>query len=359
MEEKKPTQDTSATKLSGGTSSSRKKIVIGAVCAAVAVVAVAAVAIGIGGQPQQQEPSPSAAQVAGENAHEVAVLVVAEGAEDAAAPARCEVLDEEGDAVIAESEVPANEETVIGELPPGGYALRMTGAPVLADGSTYELPEGPVEFEVDDGGEVVVTVELERIAADDMTKEQLEAAAAELEESGNADAASAAREKAAHAPSVVGSGSSVSAEPSDPPVQEAPQGGGSAPSAPSGGSSSGGSSSSGDSSSQPPAHVHDWVAQTEQRWVPNNVWVVDQAAWDEKVAVGSVWHCSCGADFSSSSSLAAHEEEAVLAGDFTHSNWVETVYETVHHDEVGHYEDQGHYETVTTGYRCSGCGATK
>lgn len=359
MEEKKPTQDTSATKLSGGTSSSRKKIVIAAVCAAVAVVVVAAVAIGIGGQPQQQEPSPSAAQVAEENAHEVAVLVVAEGAEDAAAPARCEVLDGEGDAVIAESEVPANEETAIGELPPGGYALRMTGAPVLADGSTYELPEGPVEFEVDDGGEVVVTVELERIAADDMTKEQLEAAAAELEEAGNADAASAARDKAAGAPSVAGSGSSVSAEPTDPPAQEAPQGGGSTPGAPSGGSSSGGSSSSGNSSSQPPAHVHDWVAQTEQRWVPNNVWVVDQAAWDEVVLGDSYILCSCGATFDSNAAWSAHSKEAVLAGDYTHSYSVETEKETIHHDEVGHYEDQGHYETVTTGYRCSECGATK
>ena len=41
----------------------------------------------------------------------------------------------------------------------------------------------------------------------------------------------------------------------------------------------------------------------------------------------------------------------------------DAVYQTVHHDATGHYEtvvDQDAWdETVTTGYKCSGCGATK
>ncbi len=109
-----------------------------------------------------------------------------------------------------------------------------------------------------------------------------------------------------------------------------------------------GSSSGGGSDSQPskPAHTHDCQPVTEQRWV------VDQAAWDEQVKVGSQIVCSCGATFSSNEAWSDHAEAEALQGSM-HSYSVEPVYETVHHDEVGHYE------TAIIGYKCSGCGATK
>lgn len=107
------------------------------------------------------------------------------------------------------------------------------------------------------------------------------------------------------------------------------------------------------------SHKHTWVDVTEKRWVSNSVWVVDQAAWDEQVATGSIWHCNCGATFYSASAIAAHAEEMALQGSFNHGSWVETIYGTVHHDEVGHWEDRGHYETVVVGRKCSGCGAVR
>ena len=47
-----------------------------------------------------------------------------------------------------------------------------------------------------------------------------------------------------------------------------------------------------------------------------------------------------------------------------HSYSVVPTYETIYHEATGHYETvhhdaTGHYETVTTGYKCSSCGATR
>lgn len=108
-----------------------------------------------------------------------------------------------------------------------------------------------------------------------------------------------------------------------------------------------------------PAHTHTWVGQTAQQWVPNNVWVVDQAAWDEPIYT-STWVCKCGATFGSEGAVNSHLESAALSGDFNHSYSVsETITGYNHHDEVGHWEDRGYNQTVVTGYVCSGCGATK
>lgn len=104
-----------------------------------------------------------------------------------------------------------------------------------------------------------------------------------------------------------------------------------------GGSSQGGSSQ--------PEHVHNWVAQTEQRWVQ------DSAAWDEQCPTGSYIQCSCGQRFDNQAQWSQHNKS--LGFGQGHSYSVQETYGTVHHDATGHYE------TVTTGYVCSGCGATK
>lgn len=121
-------------------------------------------------------------------------------------------------------------------------------------------------------------------------------------------------------------------------------------------SSSKPSNNSGSSSnnSKPAEHTHNWVAVTETRTV------VDQAAYDEQVPITEMKEFSicnqCGAD------ITGHpwehlEQSAVNGGNCGgyHSEWREVVtgYQTVHHDAVTHTE------TVTTGYRCSTCGATK
>ena len=113
-------------------------------------------------------------------------------------------------------------------------------------------------------------------------------------------------------------------------------------------------SSSNSSSSKPAEHTHNWVAMTETRTV------VDQPAYDEQVPITEMvaWEkCdNCGADITADPS--GHNKTEMLAGTGKygwHTKWKEVVtgYQTVHHDAVTHTE------TVTTGYRCSTCGATK
>ena len=106
--------------------------------------------------------------------------------------------------------------------------------------------------------------------------------------------------------------------------------------------------------SKPAEHTHNWVAVTETRTV------VDQPAYDEQVPITEMvaWEkCdNCGADITADPS--GHNKTEMLAGTGKygwHTEWKEVVtgYQTVHHDAVTHTE------TVTTGYRCSTCGATK
>lgn len=117
-------------------------------------------------------------------------------------------------------------------------------------------------------------------------------------------------------------------------------------------------SGSNSSSSKPAEHTHNWVAVTETRTV------VDQAAYDEQVPVTEMKEheiCNdCGADLTGigDSALSNHMYNHMIndtGNGGYHSEWREEVtgYQTVHHDAVTHTE------TVTTGYRCSTCGATK
>ena len=114
-------------------------------------------------------------------------------------------------------------------------------------------------------------------------------------------------------------------------------------------------SGSNSSSSKPAEHTHNWVAVTETRTV------VDQPAYDEQVPVTEMIEheicSSCGADLTGTDA-SAHIYQHMINGDDKggwHSEWREEVtgYQTVHHDAVTHTE------TVTTGYRCSTCGASK
>lgn len=126
----------------------------------------------------------------------------------------------------------------------------------------------------------------------------------------------------------------------------------SAPASQPSGNNNGGSSQAGSSqpatAPQQPEHVHNWVAQTEQRWVQ------DSAAWDEPIySQEARTICNtCGADISGNAT--AHLVASGRNGcSGYHTEVVQVQTGTIHHDATGHYE------TVTTGYVCSGCGATK
>lgn len=147
------------------------------------------------------------------------------------------------------------------------------------------------------------------------------------------------------------------------------------------------------------AHTHTWVPVTNtvhHDATYKTVWVQDSAAWDENVLVQDAWDeptyswvaiCNaCGHVFSAGESVGDHMEagcwsswhhEQRQTGSVHH----EAVYNTVHHDAVYstvhheaettvvHHEATGHNEQVVdqaawdedvvTGYKCSGCGATK
>ena len=119
------------------------------------------------------------------------------------------------------------------------------------------------------------------------------------------------------------------------------------------------SNNSGSSSnnSKPAEHTHNWVAVTETRTV------VDQAAYDEQVPIKEMREfaiCSaCGEDLTNmdDAALSNHLYNHMINGENGgyFSDWREVTvgYQTVHHDAVTHTE------TVTTGYKCSGCGKTK
>lgn len=327
--------------------------------AAVVIVAAGFGAAAAANQPTQASDVPTVSAQATASAEEqdeksdVLLTVEAEGAQAGATKAKVMAVDDENRITIAEMEIEANVETNIGQLPAGSYELYVTAAPVCEDGSSYKLPDEPVAFTVaGDGLSIPVSVKLDKLAVDDMTKEQMEAAAGVLEASGKADAAKGVRDKAQSAPSAPGSADAI---------VSGHETSGTSPSAtPSTQPSAGGNSGDGGSGSTPTPeqHTHSWAAATEQRWVPNNVWVEDGAAWDETVKTGSHILCSCDATFGTNADWSNHNMENLAAGGGGHSYSTEVEYETIHHEATGHYEDQGHYETVTTGYKCS-CGATK
>ena len=117
--------------------------------------------------------------------------------------------------------------------------------------------------------------------------------------------------------------------------------------------------------SSKPQHTHTWVAQTKNVYHEatghyENKWVEDSAAWDEDVYATKVI-CNCGAVFDSVEAWLQHTDEGCHQGYYVDD--VKTG--TVHHEATGHNEQKwvqdsaAWTETVTTGYKCSGCGATK
>ena len=94
-----------------------------------------------------------------------------------------------------------------------------------------------------------------------------------------------------------------------------------------------------------------------------NKWVEDSAAWDEDQYTEKVV-CGCGATFDSVEGTYGWEQHSIDGCNYGYSVLpVKTG--TIHHEATGHNEqtwvqDSAAWtETVTTGYKCSGCGATK
>ena len=123
----------------------------------------------------------------------------------------------------------------------------------------------------------------------------------------------------------------------------------SGPSSPSTPSASGPSSSGSPSSGAQQTHTHDWQP------VYQSVWVQDSAAWDEPVYSTVVkYRCqACGALFDNLDELMDHGDAVHNSESSYSTKAVQVQTGTRHHDATGHYEQQ------VTGYRCTGCGATR
>lgn len=261
------------------------------------------------------------------------------------------------------------------ELVPGGYSVEYL--PVLkAGGSLVTAKDGAVSAVVEDGA-IASTSKTNEKAAEDVTQDDLnnvldavKKAVEKGDDTLKGDAGKDVVDKVAEAVKATGKvdeskveeakkdAETKANEPSsgvDAGQPAAPAGsgsdngsnGGGADKAPANQPSSTPSASqpSGNGGSSQPEHVHNWVAQTEQRWVQ------DSAAWDEQCPTGSYIQCSCGQRFDNQAQWSQHNKS--LGFGQGHSYSVQETYGTVHHDATGHYE------TVTTGYVCSGCGAAK
>ena len=123
--------------------------------------------------------------------------------------------------------------------------------------------------------------------------------------------------------------------------------------------------SSNSSSSSKPQHTHTWVAQTKSVYHEatghyENKWVQDSAAWDEPTYEERYVCYKCG------KVMTADMDPGVHVAECGGSYGVESIQTgTIHHEATGHNEQKwvqdsaAWTETVTTGYKCSGCGATK
>lgn len=116
-------------------------------------------------------------------------------------------------------------------------------------------------------------------------------------------------------------------------------------------------------SSSKPSHEHTWQAQyrSDPVYETRTRTVVDQDAWDEQVRSGSHYLFSDGAVFYDDYQAANYQESKALSGTPVSYTLVDD-YKTVHHEAVTHqetYQVQTGTKQVLTGYRCSGCGATK
>lgn len=217
----------------------------------------------------------------------------------------------------------------------GAYTVVVKATPILEDGTLFSIPEiQVVEVGSDDAN---VTFDLEPIdlatASAEEVAEVTEQASEAAANSGNeSKAAAASAGVAAAATKAEKSGNTKAASTAK--QQASKPATSSKPSASQGNSSSGSSSASKPTQAQPsaPAHEHNWVAQTK---------VVHHKAETKNASICN----ACGADITGNTS--AHLKQHALNGENA-SYRGEKITVKAAYDEA-----------VTTGYKCSSCGATK
>lgn len=232
-------------------------------------------------------------------------------------------------------EVEAGVETDLDDIKDNGtYTIAVTGSPILDDGTIFDLPEPQVvDFDTAKGASVEITLIAK--AADQVTEADIAAAQAAAVASG-ADAEKVSA-KASNATSKAASA----------------QGGTVASGTANTGSSTGNTTQT---------HQHNWVPQTTTAH-HDAVYKTETSYIHHDAVIQDVYVCACGNEFDTSSALSAHQKQYRLQGISGHgsSSVKEKVIKNAYDEPVTKQVlvSAAYDETVTTGYKCSGCGATK
>lgn len=206
--------------------------------------------------------------------------------------------------IIQERDITTNQTISIGELDPGDYRLTVVSVPVNEDGSTYQLPMSATDFTVGGDGKMVnVFVYLPKVVDGEVQEpSEEELAAAQEEATGSLETQD----------------QTTSTNESD---------------------NTGGSSES--------AHTHTWEAVTTTVHHEAVYRTVHHEAVKERITVCT----TCGQDITNN--YTAHKNSTGHSGYRYDTKVIRDAYD----EQVlvsGAYD-----ETVVTGYKCSGCGATR
>ena len=375
------------------------------VCAAGAGLVCAALLIGGGGYALAHagwgvgSNTPAVSQKAGDEKQDMALSleVKAEGWDaDTSTPviAHIEGADGEVDFYTAFA---ANEKVSVTVGETGTYNVSLI-PPVNADGSTYKAASGEIAAVKTDGKAGGTVIALEKVDADKVTEDELTAIAKDVAEAVKKGDSTLTGERGVRVVNIfqtnIGSNPNADAdaveketgkaeetakeEKSDAKTPETTGGkgdDGKTDSKPSGGNSSnsGSNTNSGGSSKKDdaPAHQHNWVAQTktvhhDAQYKTVHHDAVTHQVWHDPVTEEHYICNQCGADITSDPW--GHINNSLMNGGNCGS--YHSIYVTVKQGYSETVTDEAAWdeqvlvskawdETVTTGYKCSGCGATK
>lgn len=375
------------------------------VCAAGAGLVCAALLIGGGGYALAHagwgvgSNTPAVSQKAGDETQDMALSleVKAEGWDaDTSTPviAHIEGADGEVDFYTAFA---ANEKVSVTVGETGTYNVSLI-PPVNADGSTYKAASGEIAAVKTDGKAGGTVIALEKVDADKVTEDELTAIAKDVAEAVKKGDSTLTGERGVRVVNIfqtnIGSNPNADTdaveketgkaeetakeEKSDAKTPETTGGkgdDGKTDSKPSGGNSSnsGSNTNSGGSSKKDdaPAHQHNWVAQTktvhhDAQYKTVHHDAVTHQVWHDPVTEEHYICNQCGADITSDPW--GHINNSLMNGGNCGS--YHSIYVTVKQGYSETVTDEAAWdeqvlvskawdETVTTGYKCSSCGATK
>ena len=305
--------------------------------------------------------------------------------------------------------IAANKQVTVKVGKSGTYTVTLI-PPVNADGSTYKAASSKVKAGKDDKKTNGTVITLEKVDADKVTKDDLTAIAKDITEAvkrgdstltgdkgaevvkmfqvnintnpnADADAVKKETEKAqetakedksdAKTPETSDNKKNDSGSKNDSGNNGSGNKSDSKPSGGSGNSGSGSSSGGSSKKDDTPAHQHNWVAQTktvhhDAQYKTVHHDAVTHQVWHDAVTEEHYICNQCGADITSDPW--GHINNSLMNGGNCgsyHSTYVtvkqgyyETVTDQAAYDEQVQVRDAWD-ETVTTGYKCSSCGATK